>query len=96
MYVLDTPIPVTYAVENGGTERIIPDGVDEQGVPATAPFNAKILYSTNFPREIANLPQNYISKESAVNLLEAFKSAGVISAYTMTFVNGVYTFTITA
>jgi len=35
--------------------------------------------------EIKNLPKNYLSKESAENMLNAMVSAGVIASYTMTY-----------
>lgn len=44
------------------------------------------------------LPNNYLSKESAENMLNAMVSAGVIQSYTMTWdaANNRYAFVITA
>ena len=46
--------------------------------------------------EVKNLPKNYLSKESAENMLNAMVSAGVIASYTMTWdsTNNRYAFVI--
>lgn len=87
---LATPIYAKYLVDKDGTEEITPANGT---TPYTAPANLSILYAMDATGEIKNLPKNYLSKESAENMLNAMKSAGVISNYTMTYSNGQYVFT---
>ncbi len=96
---IETDVPArnfNYFVSDMGEEWILPEGVDEQGVPLTAPFNAVIAYASNVRDTIFHLPENYLSKESTIALLEAMKSANIIASYTMTFdaANNKYTFTV--
>lgn len=86
-----------YFVNDMGQEWILPEGVDEQGVPLTAPFNAVIAYASNVRDTTFHLPENYLSHESTIALLEAMKSANIIASYTMTFdtATNKYNFTIT-
>ena len=70
-YILDEPIPVTYPVDDFGTERVEPEGVDTNGIPKTAPIRYDVVYALNAGDTIRRLPQNYISKES----MEAFLTA---------------------
>lgn len=57
--------------------------------------NLSILYAMDARGEIKNLPKNYLSKESAENMLNAMVSEGVIESYTMTYdaANSRYVFT---
>lgn len=72
------PLNLTYPVADFGTEKVKGWGeVDTNGVPKTTPIDAVISYSTDFTREIATLPKNYISVDS----LESFAAA---LGYTMT------------
>lgn len=89
---LATPIYAKYLADKDGTEEITPANGQE---PYTTPANLSILYAMDATGEIKNLPKNYLSKESAENMLNAMKSAGVISNYTMTYSNGKYVFTFT-
>lgn len=92
-YPLATPVPFTWdeplemvaPVADGGVLFLQPEGVDEQGIPATAPLAADIKW-----------PVNAVSADTLTNLLDALKTAGVITAYTMTWdaAAGAYTFTI--
>ena len=92
-YPLATPIPFTWdeplevvaPVAEGGVLELQPEGVDEQGIPKTAPLAADIKW-----------PVNAVSADTLTNLLDALKTAGVITAYTMTWdaATGAYTFTI--
>lgn len=48
-YVLDTPIPARYLVNDYGTEMLLPQGVDTTtNVPYTVPFSGIIKYQSNF------------------------------------------------
>ena len=98
VYVLDTPIPVAYLVNGNGTEAVIPQGVDANGVPKTTPIVYDVRYALDAKGALTNLPKNFISKESMDNILTAFKTAGIISAYTLTYntTTGKYDCTITA
>ena len=91
-YVLSTPVEYTldeswndtYRVADFGTESVVL-GVTDEGLPTTLPLDAVIKYNDDFTREIVNLPKNYISKDSQAELLEALKTAGLITGYTMTW-----------
>lgn len=92
---LATPIYAKYLVDKDGTEEITPaNGVK----PYTTMANLSILYAMDAKGEIKNLPKNYLSKESAENMLNAMVSAGVIASYTITWdaANNRYAFVITA
>lgn len=84
-YTLDTPINTTTYVNDWGTEQNLPQGVDTQGLPKTTPLNAEIVYAPNVQDAIRNLPKNYIGKESMDAILEAFKTAGIIASFTLTY-----------
>ena len=94
-YTLDSEINLNYRVDNLGTEAEVPQNT---ATPTTAPIVYDVRYAMNAVDTLRNLPTNYISKDSLKNLLDALVSAGVISAYTMTYNAGTeqYTFTITA
>lgn len=87
------PLNLTYPVADFGTEKVKGWGeVDTNGVPKTTPIDAVISYSTDFTREIATMPKNYISVES----LEAFAAAlGYTLTKTWDETNQKYTFTLT-
>jgi hypothetical protein len=93
-YGLDTPIPVGYRVDGGGTERRLP--ADTASV-VIAPFAAEISYAIDARGFIQNSTVNFISKESMTAFLEAMKTANIISAYTVTFDASTqkYTYTMT-
>lgn len=97
-YTLDTPINTIAFVEDWGTEMNLPQGKDTQGLPLTTPLNAEIVYAPNVQDEIRNLPKNYISKESMEAILNAFKAAGIVASFTLTFdeTSGKYNCAITA
>ncbi len=65
---IETPPIWNYKVSDFGTEQALSE-------TETAPFKALIKYSTNFAREIANLPRNYTSGESLDNLLSVVGTA---------------------
>ena len=90
-------IPAGYRVDDYGTERRLPDGLVD-GAPASTPLVAEIAYAMNAVDPLRNLPRNYLSKQSTVNLLAAMQSAGIIAGYTMTYDedNAEYDFIITA
>lgn len=94
-YTLDSEVNLNYRVDDFGTETLLPQN---NATPTTAPIIYDVRYAMNAVDTLRNLPTNYISKDSLKNLLDAFVSAGVISAYTMTYNAGTeqYTFTITA
>lgn len=94
-YTLDNEVNLNYRVDDFGTETLLPQN---NATPTTAPIVYDVRYAMNAVDTLRNLPTNYISKDSLKNLLDAFVSAGVISAYTMTYNAGTeqYTFTITA
>lgn len=94
-YTLDTPFNTQYKVDNDGTETILPENTS---TPTTSPIVADINYALNAIDTIRNLPQNYISKASMDAILTAFKTAGVITNYTLTWdaTNQKYNCTITA
>lgn len=88
-YTFDTPFPVIYSEDRDGTETVLPVGVDANGVPNTAPMDATIEYPIN--------ADQMISADSMRSYLEARKTAGEISAYTMVWnqTTQQYDFTIT-
>lgn len=92
---LATPVYAKYLVDKDGTEEITPANGT---TPYTTMANLSILYAMDARGEIKNLPKNYLSKESAENMLNAMVSAGVIASYTMTYdaANARYQFTIVA
>lgn len=94
-YTLDSELNLNYRVDDFGTETLLPQN---NATPTTAPIVYDVRYAMNAVDTLRNLPTNYISKDSLKNLLDALVSAGVISAYTMTYNAGTeqYTFTITA
>lgn len=96
-FTWDEPLPLNYPVNRLGTEMLEPTGVDENGVPQTAPLTAEIIYPIDAIGTLLGLPQDYISQGSDINQLEAMKSAGLITAYTRTFnaTTGKYEYTFT-
>lgn len=95
VYVLDTPIPMTYPVDDFSIEAKLP--VDTAELP-TGPIRYAVTYPMNAVDPLRRLPTNYMSKESMQNFLTALKTAGIIADFTMTYNStaGAYTFTITA
>lgn len=93
-YVNDIPLNLQYKVDNDGTETILPENTS---TPTISPIVADINYALNAIDTIRNLPQNYISKASMDAILTAFKTAGVITGYTLTWdaTNQKYNCTIT-
>ena len=89
---LATPIYAKYLVDKDGTEEITPANGTK---PYTTMANLSILYAMDARGAIQNLPKNYLSKESAENMLNAMVAAGIIASYTMTYdaANGRYAFT---
>ena len=98
-YDLVDEIQTASRVADFGTEEAVPAGeVDTNGVPKSAPFRAIIAYNGDFTREIANLPKNYIGKDSMEHILSALQTAGIIGSYTLTYdsENGRFACTVTA
>ena len=93
-YVLDTPIPLTYMVDDFGTEAKLP--VDTAELP-TGPLRFAVTYPFNAVDKLRRLSTNYLSKESTEAMLNALQSAGIIGGYTMAYnaTTEQYTFTIT-
>lgn len=83
VYDLVDDVPTDCQTWGVGTENILPEGVDENGVPKTTPLRAVIYYPKDYTGTINNLPKNYISKDSLTNMLNALKSAGIIRSFTM-------------
>ena len=94
-YVLDTPIQMTFQAKHGGVIRQLPENGSE---PTTAPMRMSVTYALDAVSILTDLPENYVSKESLQAMLSAMQSAGLFSAYTMTFneSTGKYEFTFTA
>ena len=94
-YTLDSEVNLNYRVDDFGTETLLPQN---NATPTTAPIIYDVRYAMNAVDTLRNLPKNYISKDSLKNLLDKLVTAGVISAYTMTYnaVTEQYNFTITA
>jgi hypothetical protein len=90
---LATPVYAKYLVDKDGTEEITPAN---GSTPYTTMANLSILYAMDARGEIKNLPKNYLSKESAENMLNAMVSSGIIASYTMTWdaANNRYAFVI--
>ena len=74
-YILDEELTDIYPVADFGTEAITPEGVDEDGVPATAPFVGRILYSTDFTRTVANYKKLTLATDSVDSLLSTLGTA---------------------
>ena len=93
-YTLDSELNLGYSVDDFGTEEEVPQN---GSTPSTAPIIYDVKYAMNAVDTLRNLPTNYISKDSLKNLLDTMQSAGIFSAYTMTYNAGTeqYTFTIT-
>ena len=93
-YTLDSELNLGYSVDDFGTEEEVPQNTS---TPSTAPIIYDVKYAMNAVDTLRNLPTNYISKDSLKNLLDTMQSAGIFSAYTMTYNAGTeqYTFTIT-
>lgn len=92
-YILDTPIPATFQAYKGGTLKQLPENTS---TPTTAPMIMENVYAIDAVGILTGLPQNYVSKESLQAMLTAMQSAGLFSAYTMTWDGSKYTFTFTA
>lgn len=94
-YVLDTPIQMTFQAKHGGVIRQLPENGSE---PTTAPIRMSVTYALDAVSILTDLPENYVSKESLQAMLSAMQTAGLFSAYTMTFneSTGKYEFTFTA
>ena len=86
-YDLVTTIPDVYATPAGGTEGIVPQGVDEDGVPATAPFRGTNLYSKDYVQTINDMPVDFDATAS----IDAFTAA--LASALGTALNGTFTIT---
>jgi len=95
VYTLDEPIPATYVNYAGGTIMQLPQNGSE---PTTAPMRMSYSTAVDIVSEYNKMPENYISKVSMQNILNAFVSAGIIASYTLTYdsTNQRYTCSITA
>ena len=73
-YALATPVTVSiapplnlhYKVADFGTEQLLPANGAE---PTTSPLVGTVRYSADYPREIANLPRNFLGTASLDSLL---------------------------
>lgn len=94
-YTLDSEVNLNYRVDDFGTETLLPQN---NATPTTAPIIYDVRYAMNAVDTLRNLPKNYISKDSMEHILTAMVTAGVISAYTLTWnaTNENYDCTITA
>lgn len=94
-YTLDSEVNLNYRVDDFGTETLLPQN---NATPTTAPIIYDVRYAMNAVDMLRNLPKNYISKDSMEHILNAMVTAGVISAYTLTWnaTNENYDCTITA
>lgn len=94
-YTLDSEVNLNYRVDDFGTETLLPQN---NATPTTAPIIYDVRYAMNAVDTLRNLPKNYISKDSMEHILTAMVTAGVISAYTLTWntSNENYDCTITA
>ena len=79
---LATPVPASYYVNDFGTEEWQPANTAD---PYTAPCNLEIAYAMDAVDTLRRLGVNYIKKQSMDNILTAFKTAGIISAYSLTY-----------
>ena len=92
-YVLDTPRAWVAEREDGGTERVLPLDSD----PPIVPPILDLKYG-DYAEEIAPFLKSALASADSVKaMLEAMKTAGVISAYTMIWNKSArrYDFTIT-
>jgi len=95
-YVLDTPIRMATKIADFGTEGIEPQGVDENGVPKSAPFRAVIKYNDDYTRKLATMEKNFTSKETMDALLSTLSTAlNVTLTKTWDAVSGKWTFAFT-
>lgn len=74
-YVWDEPLEVTYQEDGGGTEKCLPEGVDERGVPATAPLRMSVTYPIDAVTTLLNLPRDYDTTASLDALCSALATA---------------------
>lgn len=88
---ITVPLNLTYQVDDFGTEELLPENDDE---PSTSPFSGVVAYSTDFTRQVSNMPKNYTSQSTLDELLEAIGTA-VGGTFTKTWdsTNGKWTFT---
>lgn len=86
-------LPLNYREDDFGTENKVPADTAND---VSAPLVIDVAYPMNAVDILRNLPKNYISVDSQVELLEAMKSAGKIAGYTMTWdaATGKYKYTI--
>lgn len=82
-YVLDTPLNLNYKVEDWGTETLLP--ANTASTPTTTPIIATVRYPLDAAGTINHLPKNYTSKPTMDNILTAFKTAGLISGFTLEY-----------
>lgn len=86
-FTWDEPLEMIYPAPAGGTEAIIPLGVDESGVPATAPLKATIFYSKDYVQTINDMPKDFDTTAS----IDALASA--LATTLSTALNGTLTIT---
>lgn len=84
-YTLDTPFNGQYKVGNDGTETLLPENTS---TPTTSPIIATVRYPFDAAGTINHLPKNYTSKPTMDNILTAFKTAGLISGFTLEYNEG--------
>jgi hypothetical protein len=95
VYELATPVPFTwdtpmdniYPAPAGGTEMLLPQGVDTNGVPATTPMEATIFYSKDYVQTINDMPKDFDTTAS----IDALTTA--LATTLSTALNGTFTIT---
>ena len=93
-YVLDTPIAMSYFVNDLGTESITPTGVDANGVPNTAPLRASLQYGLTEGEMYGNLQAQSLPLAAFQSFLTALGTQ-MNGTWTWTESGGQYTFTFT-
>jgi len=90
-YTLDTPIDMTYRVDDFGTEtaQVLSGGnLVDADIYKTAPLNYDVVYSLNVVDTVRNLNRNYLGLQGTNNTFAAIASA--LAAYGLTMSLGTY------
>jgi hypothetical protein len=82
-YILDNPIPVIYKIDNLGTEQVLPEGIDSNGIPNTSPLKCDIQYGID-TTDIAN----NILYSKDYNTTYTFAEGSTDGAFSVTPSNG--------
>lgn len=90
-YTLDTPIDMTYRVDDFGTETamVLSSGsLVDADITKTAPLNYDVVYSLNVVDTVRNLNRNYLGMTGTNNTFLALRTA--LSGYGITLTLGGY------